>query len=103
MITIQRESKSRLQVPIISAADPSAATISFAFPSRGERPVTWVAGTWQSAAVAQADRWARIAVTPRVGDITLDLDTGHYRIFGKLVLNGDEDVWEIDPEGLEVQ
>jgi len=104
MITVQREAKSRLSVPINSAADHTDATIFFAFPIRGERPDTFVAGTWMEAEAVQSfGSWLRVAATPRIGDIGLDLEPGHYRFYGKLLLNGDEDVWEIDPEGLEVQ
>jgi hypothetical protein len=103
MITIQREAKSRLSVDVVSAVDPSAATVQFAFPLRGARPVTWVAGTWFAAAVQTSSGWVREAITPRIGDPTLDLDPGHYRIFGRLLLGADEDVWEVDEQGLEVQ
>lgn len=103
MTTVQREAKSRLSVPIESVSDLTTATIAFAFPIRGERPATWVAGAWLEDAVQVGGKWIRTAATPRIGDTGLDLDPGHYRFYGQLILNGDEDVWEVNPEGLEVQ
>lgn len=104
MIKIQREAKSRLSVDVVTADDSAAATVAFCFVLRGERPVTFSAGSWAGAAVQQRDgSWLREAITPRVGDVSLDLAQGHYRLYGKLVNGADEDIWLVDEEGLEVQ
>lgn len=103
MIKVQRESKSRLVVEVVTTTDPEAATVFFAFPIRGERPDNFIAGNWNGDGVSQNGFWVREAITPRIGEGSLDLGPGHYRLFGKVVLGNDEDVWEIDEEGLEVQ
>lgn len=103
MIRIQREAKSRLSVDVTSSSDLTSGSIYFAFPLRGQRPSTWVAGSWANDAVQTASGWRREAITPRIGEATIDLAPGHYRLFARLVLGSDEDVWEVDVEGLEVQ
>jgi len=106
MIRVQREAKSRLSVDVVSRVDISSATIAFAFPLRGSRPTTFVAGTWLAEAVLRDGQWIREAITPRIGDAGaggIDINEGHYRFYGQLTNGQDVDVWEIDEEGLEVQ
>lgn len=102
MIKIEREAKKRILVDIVTTEDPESANVFFAFPARGERPSTFVAGTWNGTATTSEGVYIREAITPRIGDVSLDLAAGHYRFYGKVTLGLDEDVWEIDPEGLEV-
>jgi hypothetical protein len=103
MIKINREAKSRLSVPVETATDPALATVSFAFPLRGLRPSTFVAGTWFAEATFDSENgvWRREALTPRIGQDVI-LAANHYRFYGKLINGQDEDVWEIDEEGLEI-
>lgn len=103
MIKVNREAKSRLSVMVESASDPSGATVAFAFPLRGQRPSTWVAGSWFGAATQDSDGvWRREAITPRIGDQVI-LAAARYRFYGQLTNGSDIDVWEIDDEGLEIQ
>jgi hypothetical protein len=106
VIKVHREAKSRISTDVVSAVDISAlgnSAITFAFPARGSRPSTFFAGAWgPNPAVQRNGVWIREAITPRIGDDP-DLAPGHYRAFGKLVNGADEDVWELDDEGLEVQ
>lgn len=103
MIIVHRETKSRLSVEVESRADPESATVAFAFAERGQRPASWVNGSWFGEGELGGDGiWRREALTPRIG-VDVSLTPGHYRLFGKLTNGLDEDVWEVDNEGLEVQ
>jgi hypothetical protein len=98
---INREAKSRLSVEVNTATDPAAATVAFAFPLRGQRPSTWVGGTWFGDAELRDGIYYREALTPRIGDAVV-LAAGNYRFYGRLTNGADVDVWEVDEEGLEV-
>lgn len=96
VVKLQREAKERLEMPVEFADDPASATVEFGFTdtdSSDARPGTggaagWISGTWDpnGDTGTGVGPFGRVAVTPLIGDGTLDLDVGKWNAWSRVVL-----------------
>lgn len=96
-VIIERESQEQFECTVTADQDPTVAPISFAFTATTERPVTWIAGTWEASPGVQAgDSWTGVARTPVVGAGGLDLAVGTYQVWAKMTAGVEVPVVKVD-------
>ncbi len=85
VVLIPRESIESVASTITADTDPTALLVRFAFTTGVDRPSTWTAGSWQGAAtLLSSGRYRATALSPLIGQGTLDLAPGTYAVWVQL-------------------
>lgn len=86
-VTLEREAKEKLELPIETLEDPTAYTVAFAFTdsATADRPGSFTAGVWKGPPTGDASAgFTRVAVTPLIGDGALDLAVGRWTAWSQV-------------------